>query len=153
MDFENATHVVALDKAEHRPLVRERFADWEPKIEYWDIADLGFVRPDVALAEIAAQIEALATRLGSCSVSDAPKRMNRPLCLSEPTRVSIRTEEQIAKSLQPGFPPNANKESSHTQKQKDRRRCDLSFRHQPTNGYRCMVDANRRWNSGVQPLP
>jgi hypothetical protein len=77
MDFENATHVVALDKAEYRPLVRERFADWEPKIEYWDIADLGFVRPDVALAEIAAQIEALATRLGSCSVSDAPKRMTQ----------------------------------------------------------------------------
>jgi protein-tyrosine phosphatase len=68
-DFENATHVVALDEAEHRPLVRERFADWERQIEYWSIADVGFVRPDVALAEIAAQVEALLARFGSSSAS------------------------------------------------------------------------------------
>jgi protein-tyrosine phosphatase len=59
VDLEGADHVVALDEAEHRPLMRERFPEWEARIEYWGIGDVGFVAPDRALSLLEAQIEKL----------------------------------------------------------------------------------------------
>ena len=58
-DLANADQIVALDEKEHRPLMRERFSDWEHRIQYWGIGDVGFVAPDQALSLLEAQIEKL----------------------------------------------------------------------------------------------
>jgi protein-tyrosine phosphatase len=58
-DLENASHVVALDEVEHRPLMRERFPDWEQRIQYWSIGDIGFVEPGRALSLVEAEVEEL----------------------------------------------------------------------------------------------
>ena len=56
-DLENADHVVALDETEHRPLMRERFLEWERRIQYWGVADADLLQPDHALSLIDAQID------------------------------------------------------------------------------------------------
>jgi protein-tyrosine phosphatase len=63
VDLENADRVVALDETEHRPLVRERFSDWEHRIHYWSIADVELVKPHHALSLLDAQIDALIAEL------------------------------------------------------------------------------------------
>jgi low molecular weight protein-tyrosine phosphatase len=63
VDLETADHVVALDETEHRPLMRERFAGWEDRIQYWGIGDVELLRPQQALSLIDAQIDALLTAL------------------------------------------------------------------------------------------
>jgi protein-tyrosine phosphatase len=49
-DLLGARHVVAVKEAEHRRLLRERFAGWEDRVEYWDIDDVDCAPPDTALA-------------------------------------------------------------------------------------------------------
>lgn len=58
-DFESAQRIIALNEPEHRPLVHERFPEWEQRVQFWQVADVGFVRPQVALAAIEQQIDAL----------------------------------------------------------------------------------------------
>src|SRR4051794_17989241 len=36
-DLEAAALVVALKRAEHHPLLRERFPDWAEKVEFWQV--------------------------------------------------------------------------------------------------------------------
>jgi protein-tyrosine phosphatase len=62
-DLETADDIVALNESEHRPLMLERFPKWQDRAHYWDIGDVEFVEPTVALAAIAVQIEALLSRL------------------------------------------------------------------------------------------
>lgn len=62
-DLEAADCIVALDEAEHRPLMQERFPQWDRRTEYWQIADVSFVPPSVALAAIDDNIDALLLRL------------------------------------------------------------------------------------------
>lgn len=62
-DLTDAKHIVALDRLEHRSMVRELFPAWTERIEYWDIGDIGVATPDVALAVIEQRIEALILRL------------------------------------------------------------------------------------------
>ena len=59
LDLESADYIVALNEVEHRSLMRERFPNWETRIQYWDIGDVAVVQPDKALALIDAQVEAL----------------------------------------------------------------------------------------------
>jgi protein-tyrosine phosphatase len=68
VDLENADHVVALDETEHRPLMRERFSDWEHRIQYWGIGNVELVEPQQALSLIDAQIDALLAGLGAIRV-------------------------------------------------------------------------------------
>jgi len=58
-DLESAHRIIALNEPEHRPLVRERFPEWEQRMQFWQVEDVGFVRPEVALAAIEQQIDAL----------------------------------------------------------------------------------------------
>ena len=67
-DLEAAHHIVALKKAEHLPLLQERFAGWpgtsDPAcIEYWHVDDTDRMAPDVALPLIADQMQGLMRRL------------------------------------------------------------------------------------------
>jgi protein-tyrosine phosphatase len=38
-DFEAADHIVALKRAEHLPLLQERYPDWTERVEFWDVED------------------------------------------------------------------------------------------------------------------
>ena len=44
IDLEAASHIVALDESEHRPLMLERFPRWESRIEYWQVGDIEILR-------------------------------------------------------------------------------------------------------------
>lgn len=62
-DLQSADHIVALQEAEHRPLLIERFKGWEDRVEYWHVPDVGQTPPAVALGSIADQIDFLVGRL------------------------------------------------------------------------------------------
>ncbi len=63
IDLQTADHVVALDESEHRPLLLERFPYWENRAEYWQVRDVEFVSPAIALGEIEQRINVLLSRL------------------------------------------------------------------------------------------
>jgi protein-tyrosine phosphatase len=58
-DLEAAHRIIALNEPEHRPLVRTRFPEWEQRVQFWQVEDVEYVRPEVALAAIERQIDAL----------------------------------------------------------------------------------------------
>ena len=58
-DLETAHRIIALNEPEHRPLIRARFAEWESRVQFWQVEDVEYVRPEVALAAIEKQIDAL----------------------------------------------------------------------------------------------
>jgi protein-tyrosine phosphatase len=65
-DLASAQVVVALKEAEHRPLLRDQFPGWEDRVEYWHIHDVDCAHPRLALAELEAQVLALASRCRGC---------------------------------------------------------------------------------------
>jgi protein-tyrosine phosphatase len=62
-DFGNAELVIALKEEEHRPLVEQRFPDMLPRVIFWDVSDVAFAEPAVALAQIDDEIDGLVLRL------------------------------------------------------------------------------------------
>ena len=48
-DLKAACRVIAMKDAEHRPLLRARFAEYEPKVEFWNVDDVGDAPPEQAL--------------------------------------------------------------------------------------------------------
>jgi protein-tyrosine phosphatase len=52
-DLANADFVVAVKEAEHRPLMRERFAEWEHIPDYWHVDDVEDAPPAEALKLLA----------------------------------------------------------------------------------------------------
>lgn len=59
LDLESADHIVALSRQEHHPIISERFPEWETRIQYWEIGDVGLVQPNKALTLIHVQVDAL----------------------------------------------------------------------------------------------
>jgi protein-tyrosine phosphatase len=62
-DLAGADLVVAVKEEEHRPLVRERFAGWEDRLDYWNIHDIEDAAPADALKVLAQEIHRLLLRL------------------------------------------------------------------------------------------
>ena len=62
-DLANADFVVAVKEAEHRPLMRERFAEWEHRLDYWNIHDVEDAAPADALKLLAQEVRMLLLRL------------------------------------------------------------------------------------------
>ncbi|MEP6924091.1 MAG: low molecular weight phosphatase family protein [Pyrinomonadaceae bacterium] len=62
-DLENADLVVALYDIEHRPFVSQDFPLWIERIEFWQVADVPFTLPEIALPAIQKQVENLIARL------------------------------------------------------------------------------------------
>ncbi len=62
-DFEQASLIIALKETEHRPMVERRFPHLAPRVEYWQVDDIEFSPPEVALAMIDEEVEALILRL------------------------------------------------------------------------------------------
>jgi protein-tyrosine phosphatase len=51
-DLTDADLVIALKEDEHRPMLAERFAGWEDRVNYWHVHDIDQVKPEDALDEI-----------------------------------------------------------------------------------------------------
>jgi protein-tyrosine phosphatase len=64
-DLVQADLIIAIDEAEHRPLLSQRFSDWADAVEYWHVPDLGGAAPDDALSALEQEITALIPRLES----------------------------------------------------------------------------------------
>jgi protein-tyrosine phosphatase len=64
-DFTSANRIIALKEAEHRPLMRRHFPDWEHRVTYWHVHDLDQAPPHLALAEIEKRVRALIAGLDS----------------------------------------------------------------------------------------
>jgi protein-tyrosine phosphatase len=62
-DLANADFVVAVKAEEHRPLMRERFAEWEHRLDYWNIHDVEDAAPAAALKLLAQEVRMLLLRL------------------------------------------------------------------------------------------
>jgi protein-tyrosine phosphatase len=62
-DLAGADFVVAVKEAEHRPLMRERFAEWEHRLNYWNVHDVEDVAPAEALPLLAQEVRTLFLRL------------------------------------------------------------------------------------------
>ena len=62
-DLEQASLTIAVKETEHRPLMREKFPDWEDRVEYWEVHDLDAATPDEALPELRRHVEGLVKRL------------------------------------------------------------------------------------------
>lgn len=64
-DLERADLTIAMYDAEHRPMVFEKLPAWIDRIEFWQVPDIDFVPPSVALPEIERQVESLIARLSA----------------------------------------------------------------------------------------
>lgn len=62
-DFDRASLIIALKEIEHRPMVERRFPQLAGRIEYWDVDDIEFAPPEIALAMIDREVEELIRRL------------------------------------------------------------------------------------------
>jgi protein-tyrosine phosphatase len=51
-DFAEATLVVALKDAEHRPMIAHRFASVAHRVDYWDVDDIEYLDAPTALGKI-----------------------------------------------------------------------------------------------------
>ena len=58
-DLISADLTIAVEEAEHRPLLSERFAGWETRVTYWHVRDIEGETPANALAEIDRHVEKL----------------------------------------------------------------------------------------------
>src|SRR5262245_5333893 len=72
-DFESAARVVAMNRSEHEPVLRERFPDRADAVEYWDVAPGD-------LATVEQQIMGLVTRLigGRTDAPEPPPASESP---------------------------------------------------------------------------
>lgn len=64
-DFAAADRVIALKETEHRPLMLAKFPAWTDRIEYWQVHDIDFALPNVALGQIDTQVDALLAQLAA----------------------------------------------------------------------------------------
>lgn len=62
-DFANADKIIALDESEHRPLMGDRYPDWEEAVEYWLVHDVHMTPATTALPAIEKRIRQLITEL------------------------------------------------------------------------------------------
>jgi protein-tyrosine phosphatase len=61
-DLASADLVVAVKEAEHRPLMRERFAEWKGVPSYWNVHDVEDAPPAEALKLLAQEVQTLLER-------------------------------------------------------------------------------------------
>ncbi len=64
-DLRGAERVIALKEAEHRPLMRRDFPEWEDKVTYWKVHDLDAATAEEALPQIEQLVVALVDELSA----------------------------------------------------------------------------------------
>jgi len=63
-ELEQADLVVAVDAEAHRPMVKAAFAAWEPRIQFWQVKDLGEgATGDDPISQLQFNVEALVEQL------------------------------------------------------------------------------------------
>jgi protein-tyrosine phosphatase len=62
-DFDQADLVIGLKEAEHRPLIERRFPEVAGRVTYWDVDDVAFAYPSIALAMIDTHVHELIATL------------------------------------------------------------------------------------------
>jgi len=62
-DFREAQLVIALKEAEHRPLIEQRFPEVAGNVTYWNVDDIEFAPPSIALAMIDRHVRELVATL------------------------------------------------------------------------------------------
>jgi protein-tyrosine phosphatase len=62
-ELENADHIVAVNRAEHLPMLQGKFPRWIRHIEFWDVHDRHLAAPEEALAQLEDQVRRLIERL------------------------------------------------------------------------------------------
>jgi protein-tyrosine phosphatase len=67
-DLTSADFVVAVKEAEDRPLMRERFAEWEHTANYWNVHDVEDAPPAEALKLLAREVQTLLRRFCGAAV-------------------------------------------------------------------------------------
>lgn len=70
-DFEQADRIVALNKAEHLPLLEARFPDWSRNVEFWSVEDT----PE-ALVQIESEVMSLVSSILGVSKREPPTETN-----------------------------------------------------------------------------
>lgn len=58
-DFSRAHRIIALEEAEHRPLMIERFPRWLEHVEFWHVPDVPRAKVADAVAAMTTQVESL----------------------------------------------------------------------------------------------
>jgi protein-tyrosine phosphatase len=77
-DVENADLIVAIKKAEHRPMMRDQFPRWANKIHYWHIDNLDCATADEALSICESCVRFFVeTLLAEQDWQEAPVRLRR----------------------------------------------------------------------------
>lgn len=66
-DLQAVQHVVAVKETEHRPLMLKRFPDWLERVEFWEVHDIDYAAPEVALPHLEREVTALLQRLSDLS--------------------------------------------------------------------------------------
>lgn len=64
-DLQQADLIVALDEAEHRVLLQQRYPHWVDRVLYWQINDLHLMPADVALSAIEQEVCRLIIQLSA----------------------------------------------------------------------------------------
>lgn len=64
-DLRAASRIIALKEAEHRSILRARFAAIEPRVEYWHIHDVDAAVPAEALPELELKVSELLRSLAA----------------------------------------------------------------------------------------
>jgi protein-tyrosine phosphatase len=58
-DFTRVDRIIALDEAEHRPLLQQRFPAWLHRVEFWQVPDVPRAPVTSALATMETQVHEL----------------------------------------------------------------------------------------------
>ncbi|MEI8138586.1 MAG: low molecular weight phosphatase family protein [bacterium] len=58
-DFAEASLVIAIDEWEHRPMIEQCFPEWVNRIQYWQVADIQDLDPEVALFALESRVRNL----------------------------------------------------------------------------------------------
>jgi len=63
--FSGFTRIVAMDEAEHRPMIEARFAEHARSVEYWNVPDTAALDPERALAALDRHVRTLIEQCAS----------------------------------------------------------------------------------------
>jgi predicted translation initiation factor SUI1 len=98
-DLKTAARVVALNRAEHEPLVRDRFPEWAGGVEYWQVpagADAGVIEREVN--GLLARLLGGGDRPG-VSPPPAPPKPAAPKAPAKPVKVGRETAGRRGKGV------------------------------------------------------
>jgi protein-tyrosine phosphatase len=62
-DLASAHHIVAVNRAEHLPILERKFPQCVEQVEFWHVHDCDFATPDDALAQIESSVLGLINRV------------------------------------------------------------------------------------------